>query len=202
MPIFGSDSGKVQDAGCELEKSVCSGDILPDGGGEDSCGMMNDVESKELKVTSAAVFSTTDHEVCKASEKLVESTGKCQKETNFMTEDNEEKIIPLGESCLYNEEVDDDSLLMKENVISLCGTPNNLDKFESCQAMLIDTSPSEGLSSESRVYHNKHEHEMPQSSEAAVELCDAGPLKSNISKDSQNVIDEGKSSIFFWGHVC
>ncbi|XP_057795394.1 uncharacterized protein LOC131011641 isoform X1 [Salvia miltiorrhiza] len=186
-PVSSLDEEKVQEAGFELGNSLGLGDLLSDDGGEDTCGKMNDVESVGLEVT----FTRTEYDGCEASEgQLTENTGECQKGTDFIAEDNEEKVVPLGQSYLYDGETDSDSESTQENTNSLFGTPNNLDKLGGCQDMLIDTALSESVSCKSRVYH-KSEQEMIQSGEGAVELSDADLQKSNISEINQNVIDEG-----------
>ncbi|KAH6759095.1 hypothetical protein C2S51_019330 [Perilla frutescens var. frutescens] len=153
------------------------GDLLPDIGGDDTHEKINNIESVELKDTSSTALSKTEYDGCEASqEQLIECTGESQKETNFITEDNEEKVIPLGQAHLSDEGTDNNSESSEENIISLSGSPNNLDKVEGCQDMLIDTSLSESL---------KSQREMTQSSEAALELSDADLLNFSVSKNSR-----------------
>ncbi|KAH6800166.1 hypothetical protein C2S52_000630 [Perilla frutescens var. hirtella] len=153
------------------------GDLLPDIGGDDTHEKMNSIESVELKDTSTTALSKTEYDGCEASEEqLIEYTGESQKETNFITEDNEEKAIPLGQAHLCDEGTDNKSESSEENIISLSGSPNNLDKVEGCQDMLIDTSLSESL---------KSQREMAQSSEAALELSDADLQNCSVSKNSR-----------------
>ncbi|XP_042039999.1 uncharacterized protein LOC121785626 isoform X2 [Salvia splendens] len=181
-PVLSLDEEKVQDAGFEHENSSCVGDLLSDDRGEDTCGKMNDVETVEFKVTSTNVLSKTEYDGEASVEQFPENTKEGQKGTSFIPEDNEEKVTSL--------ETDSGNELTEEYLNILSGTPKNLDKNGGCQDMLFDNVLSESVSCKSRADY-KSEQEIIQSSEVEDELSDADLQKSNISKNSQNVIDEG-----------
>ncbi|KAL1543695.1 hypothetical protein AAHA92_20636 [Salvia divinorum] len=180
-PVLSLDEEEVQDAEFELENSSCVGDLSPDNGGEDTCGKMNDVETVELKFTSTDVLSKTEYDSEASGVQLPENTGECQKGTSFIPEDNDEKVIPL--------ETDNDHELTEEHFNYLYGTPNNLDKIGGCQNLLIENCLSESVRCKSRVDHNS-EKEIIQDGEVEDELSVADLQKSNISKNSSNVIEE------------
>lgn len=195
--VISLDDEKVQGAGFELGNSLCIGDLVSDDGGEDTCGKMTDVESVELNDTFTTVLYETEFDGCEAfEEQLTENTEECRRGMHFMTEGNEEKVTPLGQYCLYDEETDNDSESREANINSMSGTPNSLDKLEGCQEVLTDTVLSESLKCKRRV-DQKSEQEMPQSTEAAVQLSNADLRKSNISKSSQHVIDKGSKFLCF-----
>lgn len=148
---------------------------LSDIGVDDTREKINKVEIVILKDTSTTALSKR-YDGCEASEEqLTENTGECEEETNFMTEDSEENVNSLGQSCC-NEGTYHVSKSAEENTTSLSGSPNNLDKLNGCQDMLIDTALLDSLSYNSRSYQAS-EQEMAH--EAALELSDADLLKNS-----------------------
>ncbi|XP_047980095.1 uncharacterized protein LOC125221845 isoform X2 [Salvia hispanica] len=115
-------------------------------------------------------------------EQLPENTEECQKGASFIPEDNEEKVT--------SPETDSSNELTEEYLNILSGTPKNLDINGGCQDMLFDNALSESVIRKS-IADYKSEQEIIQGSEVEDELSDADLQKSNISKNSQNVIDEG-----------
>ena len=120
-------------------------------------------------------------------EQLPENTEECQKGASFIPEDNEERVT--------SPETDSSNELTEEYLNILSGTPKNLDINGGCQDMLFDNALSESVIRKS-IADYKSEQEIIQGSEVEDELSDADLQKSNISKNSQNVIDEGRSSLF------
>ncbi|KAI3464683.1 hypothetical protein Pfo_021346 [Paulownia fortunei] len=174
----------VRDNENELENSICLGNSSSDNSEDVTNEELHEVESVALVNISTTVLSEAEYDGYVASgEQLTENTCKCLKETNFI---KEEKIIPLGQSCLNDEATDNDSASTEKNIISSSVSLRNLDKLEGCRDMLIDTDLSENLSCGNRVY-NKSKGQMAQSSEAAFELSDADFQKSNVPENSYHL---------------
>ncbi|KAK4429508.1 hypothetical protein Salat_1251400 [Sesamum alatum] len=180
---------EVGDAGREVDKGFYLGNSSSENGEDVTNEELKEFDSVELANTCVTmVLSEAEDDVCEPSEEqFTETTCNCKKETNSPTEENqEEKIISLGDSCLYEEATENYSASTEKNIINSSGSPRNSDKDENCTDMLIDTDLSENVSCGSRAY-GISEGTITPSSESAGGLSDADHQKSNVPGDSHCV---------------
>ncbi|PIN04482.1 hypothetical protein CDL12_22982 [Handroanthus impetiginosus] len=176
---------KVGDSGNEFEYSLPIRNSLPRNGEDVTSKELHQAEGVELvNKCTTPVLSGSEYDGCEVSkQQLTENTCECMRETNFITEENkEEKIISLGQSRHCGEATDNHTKVTDRDIFSSSGALKNLDKVEGCTDLLIDSDLSENLSCRNRSYL-KSEEELAQSSEAAVELSDAGFQNSDIQEN-------------------
>ncbi|KAL6492963.1 hypothetical protein OROGR_032722 [Orobanche gracilis] len=170
---------KVRAAENELDHSLCR--ESSSGGEEINYEKSIEIESVGPVNASTLIFSEASYE------HLVESTCECLMKSDFETEENnEETIISLGESCLYEGTTDYDCDSTEKNTISSPGSMRNLSKLETCQDMVIETDSSEKVSCGSRGCL-KSNRKVERSSEAKFELSDVDSQKSDVIENSHNL---------------
>ncbi|KAL8524400.1 hypothetical protein ACS0TY_014111 [Phlomoides rotata] len=140
-----------------------------------------ELESVEMVNISTTVLPEA------SEEQLTEKTVECLKETTLKIEEcEEEKAIPLRESCLY-EAPGDDSNLTQRNCIGSSGSPRNLAQIDGCQDLLTDSVLSQSISCKSRIYHAT-EGDMAPCGEAVFGLSGADLQRSNLPEKSNHLI--------------
>ncbi|KAL8515043.1 hypothetical protein ACS0TY_013938 [Phlomoides rotata] len=140
-----------------------------------------ELESVEMVNISTTVLPEA------SEEQLTEKTVECLKETTLKIEEcEEEKAIPLRESCLY-EAPGDDSNLTQRNCIGSSGSPRNLAQIDGCQDLLTDSVLSQSISCKSRIYHAT-EGDMIPCGEAVFGLSGADLQRSNLPEKSNHLI--------------
>ncbi|KAL3638939.1 hypothetical protein CASFOL_016846 [Castilleja foliolosa] len=171
---------KMRDVENELKNCLCPS--------SDSSEKPNFVGSNE--VDSVESMNTSGLGLSEALEKhLTENTCDEEgvKKCDLLTEENkDERIIFLGESCLFEEATDNECGLTEENTISSFGSSRQLDKVEGCQDILMDTDLPENLSCGNRVCP-KSEKKMSLSSGAECEISDAYIQKSNVLENNHHL---------------
>lgn len=121
---------KAQNAGHDVENNLNVGASLSDDGGDNICKGIDEVETFELPNTSTRVPSGAVHESCEALEdQLVQNKEESLQEADSRREeDMEEHAIPLAESSLIDEAIEN-------NVISTSGSPQVSNKIENYSGM-------------------------------------------------------------------